>query len=370
MPIYRKGELFNGPGGLAWGASNARFVDENGEEFRVRHEWANDFDETSCETYRRNICPERPETVICGPVQDLDITTLPPIDAFAFGFPCNDFSVVGEHRGMDGNFGGLYWHGVQVLRHHRPQWFIAENVGGLQSANQGRAFLQIMKDLIESGYRIYPHLYKFEEYGVPQTRKRIIIVGIRNDIERVFRIPAPTHLNNFITAEHALMNIPEDAVNHEIPVHNERVTTMLRYIPEGENAWSEEIPEEHRLNVRGARLSNIYRRLDRNQPSYTVTGSGGGGTHVYHWEEHRALSNRERARLQTFPDDFVFEGSREKVRRQVGMAVPPKAAQVIVEAILKTMAGVDYPVDPRGPKWTQSEIEEMIINHFGQMTIV
>ncbi|WP_224653695.1 DNA cytosine methyltransferase, partial [Escherichia coli] len=94
--------------------------------------------------------------------------------------------------------------------------------------------------------------------------------------------------------------------------------------------------------VKGARLSSIYKRLDPNKPAYTVTGSGGGGTHMYHWEEPRALTNRERARLQTFPDDFVFEGSKEEVRKQIGMAVPPEGAQIVFEAILKTFAGIDY----------------------------
>jgi DNA (cytosine-5)-methyltransferase 1 len=73
-----------------------------------------------------------------------------------------------------------------------------------------------------------------------------------------------------------------------------------------------------------------------------VTGSGGGGTHVYHWSENRALTNRERARLQTFPDNFVFEGSKESVRRQIGMAVPVQGARVILEAVLKTLAGTSY----------------------------
>ena len=89
-------------------------------------------------------------------------------------------------------------------------------------------------------------------------------------------------------------------------------------------------------------MSQIYKRLDPNKPSYTITGSGGGGTHGYHWDEPRALTNRERARIQTFPDDFVFEGSKEEVRKQIGMAVPPRAAKVIIEAILKTFAGVPY----------------------------
>jgi len=82
--------------------------------------------------------------------------------------------------------------------------------------------------------------------------------------------------------------------------------------------------------------------LDPNKPSYTVTGSGGGGTHVYHWKENRALTNRERARLQTFPDNFIFEGSKESVRKQIGMAVPVKGAKIIFEAILKTFAGINY----------------------------
>ncbi|MDT1893633.1 DNA cytosine methyltransferase, partial [Acinetobacter baumannii] len=89
------------------------------------------------------------------------------------------------------------------------------------------------------------------------------------------------------------------------------------------------------LNVRGATISQIYRRLDPAKPSYTVTGSGGGGTHVYHWDEPRALTNRERARLQTFPDTFHFEGRRDSIRKQVGMAVPPLGAQAVFTALFR-----------------------------------
>jgi DNA (cytosine-5)-methyltransferase 1 len=94
--------------------------------------------------------------------------------------------------------------------------------------------------------------------------------------------------------------------------------------------------------VKGAKISQIYKRLDPTKPSYTVTGSGGGGTHVYHWDEPRALTNRERARLQTFPDDFIFHGSKESVRKQIGMAVPVDGAKIILEALLKTFAGKTY----------------------------
>ena len=89
-------------------------------------------------------------------------------------------------------------------------------------------------------------------------------------------------------------------------------------------------------------LSQRYRRLDSKKPSYTITASGGGGTHGYHWKENRALTNRERARIQSFPDEFEFVGKKESVRKQIGMAVPPKGAKIIFEAILKTFAGIHY----------------------------
>ena len=96
------------------------------------------------------------------------------------------------------------------------------------------------------------------------------------------------------------------------------------------------------LNVKGAKISQIYKRLDPTKVSYTVTGSGGGGTHIYHWNEPRALTNRERARLQTFPDDYIFYGSKESVRKQIGMAVPCEGAKIIFEAIIKTFANIPY----------------------------
>ena len=338
MP-FRLGELFCGPGGLAWGAMNARIEDPN---FTIEHAWANDFDENTCQTYRRNICPDNPESCICEDVHTLDITQLGPIDALAFGFPCNDFSVVGEQKGFDGIYGPLYSYGVQVLNLYHPQWFLAENVGGLSSANEGSAFQIIMRDLQAAGYRIYPNLYRFENYGIPQARHRIIIVGIREDLPFEFRIPAPT--NRIVTCRQAIENppIPANAPNNEATRQSPRVIERLNHILPGQNAFTADLPEHLQLHVRGAKISQIYKRLDPNKPAYTVTGSGGGGTHIYHWAEPRALTNRERARLQTFPDNYVFEGSKESVRKQIGMAVPCQGARLIFEAILKTFAGIEY----------------------------
>ena len=339
---FRLGELFCGPGGLALGAITARI---NNPEYKIVHKWANDYDASTCETYRRNICPEDEESVICGDVRQLDIDTLGEIDAFAFGFPCNDFSVVGEQKGFDGVFGPLYSYGVKVLKKYQPLWFLAENVGGLKSANEGKAFEKIKSDLVDAGYRIYPNLYKFEEYGVPQARHRMIIVGIRNDLPYEFKIPSTEPYKDCdVTCKTAIEvpPIPSYAANNEETKQSAVVVERLKHIKPGQNAFTANLPEELQLNVKGAKISQIYKRLDPTKPAYTVTGSGGGGTHIYHYEEPRALTNRERARLQTFPDDYVFEGSKESVRKQIGMAVPSKGARVIFEAILKTFAGEEY----------------------------
>ena len=341
--IFKKGELFSGPGGLAVGAkiANEEYPDK---EYKIIHTWANDIDESACETFKENIAKDTLNSVYHCPVQELKIEELAPIDALTFGFPCNDFSIVGEQKGFDGNYGPLYSYGVKALNIHKPLWFIAENVGGLQSANDGVAFKTIIKHLKDEGYELTPHLYKFEEYGVPQTRHRILIVGLRKDLGLRFEVPAPI-TENPISAKVALTEppIPNDALNNELTQHKKKVIEMLSHIPPGENAWYEGVPEELRLNVKGAKLSQIYKRLNPDKPAYTVTGSGGGGTHVYHYEELRALTNRERARLQTFPDDFYFKGGKEKVRQQIGMAVPPRGIAEIYKAIFNTFKGVKYP---------------------------
>lgn len=341
--IFRLGELFCGPGGIAWGATNADIGDP---DFRIKHQWANDYDANTCETYRRNICPEEPQTVYHEDIRKLDMSKLSSIDALAFGFPCNDFSVVGEQKGMDGVYGPLYSYGVKALKQFKPTWFLAENVGGLRNANEGKAFSKILAELKGAGYTITPHLYKFEEYGIPQARHRIIIVGIKDDVDVAFKVPSPEpykDIDNSCRAAIEKPPIPEDAPNNEKTKQSKQVVDRLGYIKPGQNAFTADLPEHLKLNIKGARISQIYKRLDPNKPAYTVTGSGGGGTHIYHWEEPRALTNRERARLQTFPDTYVFMGSKESVRKQIGMAVPCKGAKIIFEAILKSFADVDYP---------------------------
>ena len=340
--VFQLGELFCGPGGLGYAAISSK---SNDRKYSIKHKWANDYDPDTCETYRKNICPNSKNSVICADVKLLDLNSLSPINAFAFGFPCNDFSMVGEQKGLNGTYGPLYTYGVKILEKFQPLWFLAENVGGIRTSNEGNAFGEILKALFNTGYDLFPNYYKFEKYGVPQNRHRVIIIGIRKDLNLTFRIPSSKPYIDFdISAGNAILNPPIEAgsYNNELTRQSAIVIERLKHIKPGENAFNAHLPEHLKLNVKGAKISQIYRRLEKDKPSYTITGSGGGGTHVYHWEENRALTNRERARLQTFPDTFIFSGSKESVRKQIGMAVPVLGAKIIFKAILNTFANISY----------------------------
>ena len=195
---------------------------------------------------------------------------------------------------------------------------IADLIGATRQAIEQqaeKAGLELMRRLMEDerklladgparrGWRyvLTPHVYKFEEYGVPQTRHRLIIVGIRRDQKLTFRVPAPTTPNpkDWMSSKKALADLnPLLPNNHEEPV-SEAVRKRIENTPAGHNCWSSALPKKYRLTgVKGARLSNIYKRLDPNKPAYTVTGSG--GTHMYHWKE-RSLTSRRACAAANFP---------------------------------------------------------------------
>ena len=329
------GDLFCGPGGLSLGFEQAK---GSGFYTKLTPVWSIDNHEDSCNTYKNNLCEQKNVKVYCKDIKTFNLEQLDPIDILAFGFPCNDFSLVGEKLGFKGEYGPLYSYGVKILNLLSPDCFIAENVTGLSSANSGSAFEKIKSDLRNAGYHIWVDQYKFEEFGIPQSRHRIIIVGFKKSLKANFIKLNPTY--ELVTSGEALNNIPEDASNNEYTKQSSKVVERLKYIKPGRNVWDSELPKRLQLNVKGARLSNIYKRLDPTKPAYTVTGSGGGGTHMYHWRENRALTNRERARLQTFPDDFLFCGLKESVRRQIGMAIPPKFGKILGNRILQTFCSV------------------------------
>jgi len=310
--------LFSGCGGLDLGFKKAGF----------EVVWANDHDHWSCQTYTKNFGPH----IFEGSIADVDFNKVPDVDIITGGFPCQDFSMIWKRGGLETDRGNLYQYFVKAVKTKMPKVFVAENVKGLLTANDGKAISQIIKDFADVGYKINIELYNFANYGAPQLRQRVLIIGIRHDIEFNFSKPSPTHTpENYVTAGQALEGVESVPYNNEHQNIKSKTIEMLKLIPEGGNFSS--IPKDSPYYVKGM-ISHVYRKLDRNKPSTTIIAGGGGGTWGYHFEEPRPLTNRERARLFGYPDDFIFEGSITEVRRQIGNSVPPVAAQVVAQSLL------------------------------------
>lgn len=268
-------------------------------------------------------------------------------DVLLGGFPCVTFSIVGKQAGVSDDINGqLYESYASYVEYFKPKVFLAENVKGILSANKGEAVKLIKKRFEDTGYKLKVFLVNFADFGVPQLRERVLFIGVRDDISTEFIPPEFTHKGNHKTTLEAFKNLNIDCVNHNFIKQLPKTTEKLNSIPEGGNF--KDLPPE--LAVKGL-MSNIYRKLERNKPAYTVLASGGGGTWSYHYEEPRALSNRERARLQGFPDDLIFIGSNTEVRRQVGNAVPPAGVYAFAVRIQNVLDGIT-------PKATDNCIKE------------
>lgn len=328
--------LFSGCGGLDLG------FEQVGDYQTL---WANDFKHEACETFRKHFG----DIIVEGDIEQIDPytdKTIPNCDLVLGGFPCQDFSIIWKRPGLNGERGNLYKSFLRFVDAKKPKAFVAENVKGILTANGKKAIKQIIEDFqnIEPGYFVIPHLYDFAEYGVPEYRERVLIVGIRIDTGFKFEHPAPTHGNGegllpFVTVGEAFEGVENVPYNNEFLKVQERTKKIISLIPEGGNFTS--IPKDSPYYVKGM-ISHVYRRIHRNEPSKTIIAAGGGGTWGYHYPENRPLTNRERARIQSFPDDFIFYGNTTEVRRQIGNAVPPVGVHAIAKA-LKPLFLSDYP---------------------------
>lgn len=314
--------LFAGCGGLDLG-----FTQEG-----IDIIWANDYNHWACETYKRNFG----DHVVEGDITAIDIKKIPKADIILGGFPCQDFSMLWKRGGLDTDRGNLYRYFVDIVTKKEPKMFIGENVRGLLSANDGEAVKQIVADFAKAGkhgydVKVYP--INFADYGAPQLRQRVLIVGVNKKYKKEFVLPEPTHNEKtWVTAREALKGVEKAIYNNEHQNITSKTREMLELIPAGGNFTS--IPKGHKLYVKGM-ISHVYRRLHPERPSTTIIAGGGGGTWGYHFKEPRPLTNRERARLFGYPDDFVFEGSITEVRRQIGNSVPPVGIRPIANAVKK-----------------------------------
>lgn len=313
--------LFAGCGGLDFAFHKAGYESK----------YVNEYNEFAANTYQSNFAVE----VDTRPIEDVNFRQVGKADLVIGGFPCQDFSMIWKRPGLHGTRGNLYTYFLEAIARTKPKAFVAENVVGILSANNGAAIETIINDFeaIKPGYLVIPKLYRFVEYGVPQLRERVILVGIRLDTGFNFVHPTASHgeeLLPYVTAGEALEGVSENLSNMEQMNITSKTREMLSLIPAGGNF--SDVPRESGFYVKGM-ISHVYRRIDPSKPATTLIAGGGGGTWGYHFPENRALTNRERARIQSFPDEFIFQGSFTEIRRQIGNAVPPVGMIPVVNAL-------------------------------------
>ena len=287
--------LFSGAGGLDLGFTMA------GHEIV----WANDIYEDAVKTYRRNLG----DHIVCKDIALVDAADIPNCDIIIGGFPCQGFSVANVKRHVDDERNVLYKQLIRIIEAKKPKFFLAENVKGLTNLAKGAVFQMILSDFRALGYQVDSRILNAADFGVPQTRQRVIIVGVRNDVDFTYDFPCPNHsktgadgLPKWVSVSKALAGIPDPDQPNDLPNHEY---------------------SKYKLNFNGY-LG--HRQLDPEKPAPTVTARGdnkGGVVILPHPNAERRMSCRELARIQSFPLDYEFYGNRSSVYRQIGNAVPP-----------------------------------------------
>lgn len=331
-------ELFAGAGGLALGMHLAGF----------RHVLLNEMDTMACQTLRRN----HPEwNVLEGDIHQIDFTPLRGlVDFLSGGFPCQAFSYAGKKGGLEDARGTLFFELARAVREIQPKVFMGENVKGLLSHDDGRTLEIIRKAITELGYTlIEPRVLKAVMYQVPQKRERLILVAIRNDLAQQveFRWPAPykrvmTLRDAFYAGELFSTDVPAAGGQ----VYPEKKRKVMEMVPEGGD-WRN-LPEEVQKEYMGASFylgggkTGMARRLSLDEPSLTLTcAPAQKQTERCHPLETRPLNVREYARIQTFPDEWMFEGNLGAQYKQIGNAVPVNLSYAIGRSLMRLFNEID-----------------------------
>lgn len=334
---------FTGGGGLDIGFKGGfNYLGKDFKRLKFITKVALDINKDACDTLKNDNKYFKDTNVLNENIIEYDYKQIPNenYDVLLGGFPCVTFSVVGKQQGVKDDINGkLYERYATYVEYFQPKIFLAENVKGILSANKGEAIKIIKKRFEGTGYNLKIFLVNFADFGVPQTRQRVLFIGVRKDLNTEFIPPEYTNKDNHLTSSDAFKDLDETCINHTFIKIAESTRQKLEAIPPGGNY--KDLPDH--LSVKGL-MSNIYRRLHPNEPAYTLIASGGGGTWHYHYDEPRALTNRERARIQSFPDDLKFMGNNTEVRRQIGNAVPAVGIYPFAERIQNVLDGVtpDY----------------------------
>lgn len=317
--------LFSGCGGLDLGFENAGF----------KIVYANDFDKSIQETFEKNHgipLDTRSITLVKS-------SEIPDADGIIGGPPCQSWSLAGAMRGAKDERGKLFYEYIRILKDKKPKFFVAENVPGIVSKTHLPAFKAILAEFEKVGYNVAYKLLDARDYGVPQERKRVVVVGFRKDLGKTFEFPAPTHpKEKWVALREAIGDLPEAAPAKEKNHTNGKLA----------------VPNHEYMN---GGFSTIYmsrnRRKDWDSQSFTIQAGGrhaplhpssskmekvGSDEWVFEGDYHRRMSVRECARIQTFPDDFIFYYARiGDGYKMIGNAVPVKLAEAIGNEVKKEL---------------------------------
>ncbi|MDQ6989431.1 MAG: DNA (cytosine-5-)-methyltransferase [Mariprofundaceae bacterium] len=324
-------ELFAGAGGLAIGLAQAGF----------QAVMLNEMDKSACATLRHN----RPDWhVIEGDIKDVSFSAFQNIDFLSGGFPCQAFSYAGQKRGFDDTRGTLFFEFSRAIKTLQPKVFLGENVRGLLSHDQGRTLHTIKDTIRDLGYTLVePRVLKAMFYQVPQKRERLFLVGIRNDLVKFTDFKWPDPFYRVMTVRDALQkgelyasDCPE-SLGQAYPQHKKDILAM---VPQG-GCWNS-LPDAlqrqymQKSYFMGGGKTGMARRLSWDNPSLTLTCSPAQKqTERCHPEETRPLTVREYARIQTFPDSWVFKGSLSSQYKQIGNAVPVNLAYAMGRSLIR-----------------------------------
>lgn len=295
--------MFSGCGGMDLGFSgNFEVFGRKFPALPFEIVWANDLNPHACNTYRRNL----KHKIHCGDVWTM-LDSLPErADVLIGGFPCQDISVNGKRAGVNGKRTGLYKAMLEAIRRTRPKVFVAENVKGLLMKDHKAAIHKVVGDFEQLGYNVNYQLYLAANYGVPQSRERVFIVGTVSGINPYVPPKKERDKTTWLTAKEAIADLEEKEESAEI-----------------NHVWS-------RAN-RSPEQGN--RKLSPDRPAYTIRAECHGNIQ-YHYRLRRRISMREAARFQSFPDSFIFEAKLRETERQVGNAVPPVLAWHVANSVL------------------------------------
>lgn len=337
MKQYTVLDLFSGCGGLSLGFQNSGFKILMGI----------DNCEIALKTFKRNHMDSKIACIDLADISPSDIKDkykINDVDVIIGGPPCQGFSIAGK-RIVEDERNKLYKSFVRIVEYYRPKAFLMENVPNIISMANGVIKDNILKDFYNLEYNVVYKVLLASNFGVPQNRRRAFFVGLKSNEN--FQFPEPLNVNNLVTSKDAISDLPEFSVsdgtdypfsaqsdyqlkmrqnsssiyNHEITAHKEQTVNIISLVPDGGNY--KDLPEEYRKT---RKVNIAWTRLSSKKPSFTIDT---GHRHHFHYKYNRVPTVRESARLQSFPDNFIFLGNKTSQYKQVGNAVPPLLGEVL-----------------------------------------